>query len=148
LSTFARKLYLKFKDIEAQLAAKHVLAMSKAMIQLIIRALEKEIDQSDEQLAPDEATGYDQGKLDFHIPAVSSMFKYNGREVYDQVVTKGLRDWTKAQQLPEVAKEFQNGAERWSFQTRRLEGLSRGNVDDEVKAAAQARLGYMSGSDH
>jgi hypothetical protein len=42
LSTFARKLYLKFKDIEAQLAAKHVLAMSKAMIQLIIRALEKE----------------------------------------------------------------------------------------------------------
>jgi hypothetical protein len=86
--------------------------------------------------------------LTFHIPAVSFMFKYNGREVYDQVVTKGLGDWTKAQQLPEVARDFQNGAERWSFRRRCLEGLFRGNVDDEVKAAAQARFGYMSGSDH
>lgn len=139
----ARKLYLKTKDIEAQLVAKHVLPTNKAMIQLIIRALEKEIDQSDEQLAPDEATGYKQVKLDFHIPAVSFMFKYNEREVYDQVVTKGLGDWTKGQ-LPDGAREFQNGAERWSFWRRRLEELSNGNADDEVRAAAQASLEYMS----
>lgn len=139
----ARNLYLKMKDIEAQLTAKHVLTMNKAMIQLIIQALEKEIDQSDEQLAPDEATGYEQIKLGFHIPAVSFMLKYNGREIYDQVVTKGLRDWKK-RQLPDGAREFQNGAERWSFWRRRLEELSQDNVDDEVKAAAQASLEYMS----
>jgi hypothetical protein len=143
LVALARKLYLKIKDIEAQLVAKHVLTTNKAMIQLIIRALEKEIDQSDEQLAPDEATGYGQVKLDFHIPAVSFMFKYNEREVYDQVVTKGLGDWTKGQ-LPDGARGFQNGAERWSFWRKRLEDLSQGNADDEVKAAAQASLEYMS----
>ncbi|KAI4954241.1 hypothetical protein J4E91_001951 [Alternaria rosae] len=111
LVEFARKLYLKIKDIEAQLVAKHVFRMDRAMIRLIIRALEKEIDQSDEQLAPDKATAYDQVKLDFHIPAVSFMLKYNGREVYDEVVTKGLGDWTRGQ-LPDEAREFQNGAER------------------------------------
>lgn len=143
LLALARKLYLKIKDIEAQLIAKHVLKMNKARMQLIIRALEKEIDQSDEMIAPDEATGYDQVKLDFHIPAVSSMFKYNEREVYDQVVSKGLGDWTK-RQMPDGAREFQNGAERWSFWKRRLEKLSQGSADDEVKAAAKASLEYMS----
>jgi hypothetical protein len=62
------------------------------MIQLIVRALKKEIDQSDERLATDGATGYSQVKLDFHIPAISVMFKYNKRKVYDQVVTNGLND--------------------------------------------------------
>lgn len=141
----ARNLYLKMKDIEAQLVAKHVLTMNKAMIQLIIQALEKEIDQSDEQLAPDEATGYDQVKLDFHISVVSFMLKYNGREIYDQVVTKQLRHWTP-RHLPDRAREFQNGAERWAFWKRRLEELSRDNADDEVKAAAQASLVYISSS--
>ncbi|KAL1586805.1 hypothetical protein WHR41_04593 [Cladosporium halotolerans] len=116
--------------------------MNKAMIQFIIQALEKEIDQSDERLAPDEATGYDQVKLDFHIPAISFMFKYNKREVYDRVVTKGLGDWKK-RQLPDGAKDFQNGAERWSFWRRRLEDLSQRNANDEVKAAARASLEYM-----
>lgn len=137
----ARKLYLKKKDIEAQLVTKHVLRLNRAMIQFIIRALEK-IDPSDQQLAPDAATGYSQVKLDFHIPALAFMFKYNEREVYDQVVTKGLGDWKK-RQLPDGARDFQNGAERWSFWRRRLEELS-WNADDEVKAAAQASLGYMS----
>lgn len=137
----ARRLYLKTKDIEAQLVAKHVLRLNKARIQFIIRALEK-TDPSDEQLAPDEGTGHTQVKLDFHIPATSFMFKYNEREVYDQIVTKGLEDWKK-RQLPDGARDFQNGAERWSFWRRRLEELS-GNADDEVKAAAQASLEYMS----
>ena len=35
----ARKLYLRVKNVEAQLVAKHVLPMNKTMIQLIIRAL-------------------------------------------------------------------------------------------------------------
>ena len=134
---------MKIKDIEAQLVARHVFRMDRAMIRLIIRALEKEIDQSNEQLAPDKATAYDQVKLDFHIPAVSFMLKYNGREVYDEVVTKGLGDWTRGQ-LPDEAREFQDGAERWSFWRRRLEELSQGNFDNEVKAAAQASLDYMS----
>ncbi|KAI4628470.1 hypothetical protein J4E83_003020 [Alternaria metachromatica] len=143
LLALARKSYLKGKDIEAQLVAKHVLKMDEAMIKLIIRALEKEIDQSDEQLATDEATAYDQIKLDFHIPAVSFMLKYNGRKIYDKVVTKGLGDWSRGQ-IPDEAREFQNGAERWSFWRRRLEELSQGDFDDEVKAAAQASLEYMS----
>lgn len=142
LGALARELYLKIKDIEAQLVAKHVLKMNKAMIQFIIQALEKEIDQSDERLAPDEATGYSQVKLDFHIPAISFMFKYNKREVYDQVVTKGLGHWKK-RQLPDGAREFQDGAERWSFWRRRLEDLSQSNANDEVKAAARASLEYM-----
>jgi hypothetical protein len=147
LLALARKLYLKLKDIEAQLVAKHVMEMNKPMIQFIIRALKKEIDQSDEQLALDEATGTEQVKLDFHIPAISFMFKYNEREVYDRVVTKGLGDWKKGQ-LPGEAREFQNGAERWPFWKRRLEELSQGNadeeVDHEVNATAQASLEYMS----
>jgi hypothetical protein len=44
----ARRLYLRMKDIEAQLVAKHIVGMNKLMIQYIIRALEKEIDHSDE----------------------------------------------------------------------------------------------------
>lgn len=143
LVALARKLYLELKNIEAQLVAKRVLTTNKAMVQLIMRALEKEIDQSDEQLAPDEATGYSQVKLDFHIPAVSCMFKYNEREVHEQVVTKDLGGWTK-RQLPDGARQFQNGAERWSFWRRRLDELSQGNADDEVRAAAQASLEYIS----
>lgn len=143
LLALARKLYLKMKDAEAQLVANDVLTMNKAMIQLIIQALEKEIDQSDEQLAPDEATGSSQVKLDFHIPAASYMFKYNAGAVHEQVVTKGLGDWTK-RQLPDGARDFQNGAETWSFWRKRLEQLSQGTADDEVKVAAQASLEYMS----
>lgn len=139
----ARKLYLKIKEIEAQLVVKHILTMNKAMIRYIIRALEKEIDQGDEQLAPNEATGYEQVKLDFHIPAVSFMFKYNVREVYEQVVTKGLKDWTK-RQLPGEAREFKNGAEWWSYWRKRLEELSQGDADDEVKTAARKSLENMS----
>ena len=50
-----RRLYLRIKNIEAQLAAKHVLGMSKQMKQYVIRALEKNIDDSDRQVTPDEA---------------------------------------------------------------------------------------------
>ena len=139
----ARTLYLRMKDIEAQLVAEHILPMNKAMVQRIMRTLEKNIDRSDEQIAPDEATGYNQVKLDFHILAVASMFQYNEREVYDRVVAKGLGDWTK-RQLPDGAREFSNGAERWSFWKRRLEELSYENSDDEVRAAARASLEYMS----
>lgn len=139
----ARRLYLRLKDIEAQLVAKHVLGMNKAMIQYIIRALEKKTDHSDEQLAPDEATGYSQVKLDFHIPAISFMFKYNRREIYDQVVQNGLRDWTQ-RQLPIGAREFESGAERWSFWRRRLAELAQEDSDDQVKVAAQASLEFMS----
>ena len=112
------------------------------MLQRIIRTLEKEIDQSDERIAEDEATGYSQVKLDFHVPAISFMFKYNERDVHDQIVVERLGDWTK-RQLPEEAREIQNGAERWSFWKRRLEELSRENSNDEVKAAARASLEYM-----
>jgi hypothetical protein len=139
----ARRLYLKIKDIEAQLVAKHVLRMNKSMIQYIIRALEKKINHSDEQLAPDEATDYSQVRLDFHIPAISFMFKYNGREIYNQVVQNGLRDWTQ-RQLPIGAREFKSGAERWSFWRRRLAELAQGDADDHVKVAAQASLEFMS----
>ena len=58
-------------------------------------------------------------------------------------MTKGLGDWTK-RQLKGEARKFRNGAERWSFWRTRLEELSQGNGDDEVKAAAQASLEYMS----
>jgi hypothetical protein len=139
----ARRLYLKMKDIEAQLVAKHVLGMNKSMIQYIIRALEKQTDHSDEQLAPDEATGYSQVKLDFHIPAISFMFKYNRREIYDEVVQNGLRDWTQ-RQLPIGARKFESGTERWLFWKRRLAELAQGDSDDQVKVAAQASLEFMS----
>ena len=145
LLALARKLYLELKVVEAQLVAKHVLAMNKSRIQLTIQALEKEIDPSDDRLAPDEATGHHQVKLDWHIPAVAFMLKYNERAVYDPVVTKGLADWTRGQ-LPDEAKEYQNGAERWSFWRSRLEELSNGHPDDGVRAAAQASLEYMSQS--
>jgi len=54
-----------------------------------------------------------------------------------------LGDWTK-RQLPDGAREFSNGAERWSYWKRRLEELSYENSDDEVRAAARASLEYMS----
>ena len=113
------------------------------MIQLVIQAFEKKIDHSDEQLTLDEATSYNQVKLNFYIPAVSFMFKYNVREVYDRVVTKGLGDWTQ-RQLPDGTNEFQNRAERLSFWRRRLEELFQETADNKVKAAAQASSEYMS----
>jgi hypothetical protein len=139
----ARRLYLKMKDIEAQLVAKHVLEMNKSKIQYIIRALEKKIDHSDEQHDPDEADGYTQVRLDFHIPAISFMFKYNACEIYDQVVQNELRDWTQ-RQMPIGAREFESGAERWLFWRRRLAELAQGDADDQVKVAAQASLEFMS----
>lgn len=107
----ARTLYLKIKDIEAQLVAEHILPTNKAMLQLIMRVLEKEIGPSDEQLAPDEATGYNHVKLDFHIPVISFMFKCNERKVNEKVVTKELSGWTE-RQLPDGAGEYQDGAKR------------------------------------
>lgn len=139
----ARRLYLKIKDIEAQLVAKHVMRMNKQMIQYIIRALEKTIDDSDRQLAPDEAAAYNQVKLDFHIPAISSIFMYNGHEIYDQVVHDGLRDWTP-RQMPDGAMNFKDGAERWSFWRWRLGEFTQGDADDEVKIAAEATLEFMT----
>ena len=133
----ALRLYLRLKDIEAQLVSKHVLGWNKQMIQFIIRALEKDIDDSDEQVASNEATGYKQVKLDFSIPAIAVMFKYNRNEIYDQVVKDGLRDWTQ-RQMPDEAREFKDGAERWSFWKNRLADLAQDGADDQIKLAAHA----------
>ena len=73
---------------------------------------------------------------------MSFMSKYNVREVYEQIVTKGLKNWTK-RQLPGEARESKSGAERWSYWRKRLEELSRGNADDEVNIAARESLEYM-----
>lgn len=139
----ALRLYLRIKDIEAQLVARHVMKMNKQMIQYIIRALEKPIDDSDRQLAPNEAAAYNQIKLDFHIPVISSMFVYNGHEIYNQVVQEGLRDWTP-RQMPDGAMKFEDGAERWSLWKRRLGELAQGDADDGVKIAAEAILETMT----
>ncbi|KAF2765292.1 hypothetical protein EJ03DRAFT_331106 [Teratosphaeria nubilosa] len=139
----ARRLYLRVKDLEARLVAKNVIGMSKQTIQSIIRALEKNIDDSDQQLAPDEATAYYQVKLDFHIPAMSFMFRYNGQAIYDQVVRDGLKHWTP-RQMPEEARAFEDGAARWSFWKQRLGQLAQGGGDDEVKMAAEATLDSMA----
>lgn len=139
----ARRLYLKIKDIEAQLVAKNILGVSKQMIQNIIRALEKNIDDSDMQLASNEATGYTQVKLDFHIPEICSLFKYNRDKIYKEVVQDGLRGWTP-RQIPDEAMEFQDGAERWSFWRKRLDELAQGDFDNQVKIAAKATLEYMA----
>lgn len=79
-----------------------------------MRALEKKIDHGDGRVALDEGTAYDQIKLDFHIPAIAFLFKYNGREIYDQVVKDELQHW-KPGQFPDEAREFKDGTERWSF---------------------------------
>jgi hypothetical protein len=139
----ARNLYLKQKEIEAQLVGAHVMSLNYRMIYRIIWTLEKNIDQSDEMVATDEATASDQIKLDWHIPAVEFMFRYNERRIYERVVTQGLAGWTKGQ-VAALPKQFQSGAERWALWRRRLEELSNGHANDEVKAAAQASLGYMS----
>jgi hypothetical protein len=139
----AQKVYLQLKDMEAQLVAAHVMPLNYRMIHRIIWALEKEIDRSDEGVAPCEATGDRQIRLDWHIPAVSFMFKYNERALYEKVVTKGLEDWTKGQ-LAALPRQYQTGAERWSFWKKRLEELSKGDASDEVKAAAEASLEHMS----
>jgi hypothetical protein len=138
----ARRLYLRIKDLEAQLLAKHIMGMSRQVAQYIIRSLEKTIDHSDSQIAPNEAAAYTQVKLDFHIPAISYMFMYNGHEIFDQVVRDGLRDLTPYQ-MPDAAMEFENGAERWSFWKRRLGELAHDASDDEVKTAAAATIEYM-----
>jgi hypothetical protein len=138
----ARRIYLKSKDIEAQLVAQNTLGISKQMIQNIIRALEKDIDQSDEQLASSESTGFTQVKLDFQIPAMCSLFKFNRDKIYKEVVQDGLKDWTP-RQIPDEAKQFKDGAERWSFWKRRLGELAEGDFDDQVKVAAKATLDYM-----
>ena len=71
------------------------------------------------------------------------MFKYNRREIYNQVVQNGLHNWTQ-RQLPIRAREFESGAERWLFWRRRLAELAQGDADEQVKVAAQASLEFMS----
>jgi hypothetical protein len=138
----ARRLYLRIKDVEAQLVAKHIMGLNKQVVQYIIRGLEKTIDHSDRQAVPNEAAAFTQVKLDFHIPAISYMFMYNGHEIYGQAVRDGMRDWMP-RQMPDAAMEFRNGDERWSFWKRRLGELAHGASDDEVKIAAAATLAYM-----
>ncbi|KAG9849624.1 hypothetical protein KCU98_g4807, partial [Aureobasidium melanogenum] len=82
-------------------------------------------------------------KLDFHIPAISFLFKYNAREIYERVVHGELKDLTPAQLLPGVAKQFEDGAQRWSFWKRRLEELAQGGEGDEVAVAARSALESM-----
>jgi hypothetical protein len=139
----ARKVYLKLKDMEARLVAAHVMSLNYRMIHRIIWTLEKEIDQIDEIVAGDEATAFEQIKLDWHIPAVEFMFEHNERALYDKVVTKELEAWTKGQ-LAALPRQHQTGAERWSFWKKRLEELSQGDASDEVRAAAKASLECMS----
>lgn len=57
----------------------------------------KKLDQNDEQIAPDDAAGYSQVKLDSHVLALAFMFKYDEGKIYDQVVAKELGDWTRRQ---------------------------------------------------
>ncbi|CAD0088199.1 unnamed protein product [Aureobasidium mustum] len=99
----ARRLYLRIRDLEAQLIAKRVIGLGMRRNQYIILALEKNIDDSDRQIATNEATAYEQVKLDFHIPAISFLFKHDARDIYDRVVRDELRDWAPAQLLPESA---------------------------------------------
>ncbi|CAJ2505172.1 Uu.00g125660.m01.CDS01 [Anthostomella pinea] len=146
----ARRLYLKIRDIEAQLVARHVMGMSRQMIRTVICALEtdkKDVDGSDDAqqvVAPNEAVAYDQVVLDFHIPAVAFLFQYNVREVYDLVVVRdGLRDWTR-RSMPDGARRFEDGATRWVFWERRLGELAGGSADEEVRGAAEAALGSMA----
>ncbi|KAH0332983.1 hypothetical protein KCU81_g9992, partial [Aureobasidium melanogenum] len=105
----ARRLYLRIKDLEAQLIAKRVMGMGRWRTQYIILALEKSIDDSDRQIAINDAVGYEQVKLDFHIPTISFLFRYNAREIYGRVVHGDVKDMTPARRWPGVAKEFETG---------------------------------------
>ncbi|KAF2151634.1 hypothetical protein K461DRAFT_279120, partial [Myriangium duriaei CBS 260.36] len=140
----ARRLFIRKKDIEAQLVAKRIMRLDTRMIHFIIRALEKNIDDSDRQIAPGEAAAYDQVKLDFHIPAISSMFRYNAQEIHDRVVRDELRDFTPRQrQALDEVRTFKDGVERWSFWKRRLGELAESDEDEQVKIAAKRTLEYM-----
>lgn len=139
----ARRLYLRVKDLEAQLIANKVMGLGMGRIQDIIRALEKNIDDSDRRTATNEAAAHDQVKLDFHIPAISFLFRYDVREIYDRVVRDGHRDWTPGQLLPEVSKGFEDGAERWTFWKQRLGELTQGKEGDDVAVAARSALRSM-----
>ncbi|KAH0277434.1 hypothetical protein KCU91_g3186, partial [Aureobasidium melanogenum] len=112
-------------------------------VQYIILALEKSIDDGDTQIATNDAAAYEQVKLDFHIPAISFLFMYNAREIYERVVHGELKDLTPAQLLPGVATQFENGLQRWSFWTRRFEELAQGGEGDEVAVAANSALRSM-----
>lgn len=72
------------------------MGLGMGRIQDTIRAVEKDIDDSDWRTATNEAAAHDQVKLDFHIPAISFLFRYNAREIYDRVVHDGISDWTPA----------------------------------------------------
>ncbi|KAG9514272.1 hypothetical protein KCV07_g8198, partial [Aureobasidium melanogenum] len=139
----ARQLYLRIKDLEAQLIAKRVMDLGRWRIQYIILALEKNIDDSDRQIATNDAAAYEQVKLDFHIPAISFLFKHNARKIYEQLVHGELGDLTPAQLLPGVARQFENGAQRWSFWKRRLEELAQTDEGDDVAVAAKSALKSM-----
>lgn len=138
----ARRIYLKSKEIEAQLVAQNILGLSKSMVQNIIRALEKDIDENDSHIASSESAGFTQVKLDFQIPAICSHLNYNRDKLYSEVVENGLKDWTP-RQIPAEAKQFKDGSERWAFWEQRLSEIAEGEFDINVKNAAKASLDCM-----
>ncbi|KAF2722597.1 hypothetical protein K431DRAFT_283736 [Polychaeton citri CBS 116435] len=142
----ARTIYLRQREIDAQLIARGVYSWRKQIVQYIIKTLEKKPDPNDRLPAPDEATAYDQVRLEFQIPGVSSWFRHNGQDIFNDVVRDELKDWRK-KDMPKHAVHFERGIDRWTFWEKRLSEISRDEADDGVRAAADAALECMRNVD-
>ena len=139
----ARRLYLRTWELEALLVARGVIGLSRRATVHISRTLETDLVECNGRLtpvAPIRAPADLQIILDFHVPAIVFMLKVNVEEVYNYTVRK---DEQRGRRLPEASKPFKDGAERWLFWKRRLGELAEGNVDEEVKIAAQVALTSM-----
>lgn len=119
----ARAIFLKQRDIEAQLWAKHFIGQDEDRImKYIIRALEGTPDKS---VPRDNVTAHEQIRLEFHVPAVGSWMQYAGPEIYKHV------------------GENEGGMQRWTLWEKRLQDIAEQESDERTKAAAASALKHM-----
>ena len=136
-----RRLYLKQQDVEAQLIAAdiYLLGDCKWVIKYLIHALESKVDPSDEV---DPNDPYGPVKLDFHIPAVASWIRHNGRKVYNSLLRDDMMDW-KESDIPAAAMQFEQPVQRWLFWEKRLQGVAETGSDEDTRVAATLAVKYM-----
>lgn len=139
---YARDVYLKQQDVEAQLVASGILKY-KLAFQAVITSLEV-------AKRPEEKSGHDPAKdgdfepleLDFHIPTAARWIKHIGRRMYVSVVERELKD-VDEKSIPRGARLFDKPADRWGFWERRLNDVIRDEGDEFIKKEASMAIDIM-----
>lgn len=133
----ARAIYLKAQDAEAQLIAAGFLRWT-ATVAYIISVLERGPQPHDDD--PDYALFLIYP--DFHLPAVHSWVRHNGRKLFQCINNDNLEDW-HGRDKSLFARHFENPRDRWEFWKEALLKLGAGTGDDTVLEQAKDTIQLM-----